>query len=99
MKLKLTFTTVLLLISFLIFAETQKKEPTVKYLSGTKDNAEIKFSLGDYSQKVVNTSNGDAVIINTIKGSKFQIKDAPDLPKISKSIIIPDYALMEIKIK
>ncbi|MFC2151436.1 C25 family cysteine peptidase [Bacteroidota bacterium] len=98
MKFKLYLLTLLFVFSYgLIFS--QDKSSTIEYSEISKGKAEIKFELGNYSEKIVKTNLGLAVIYSIEDGSKLKIKSAPDLPKVSKSIIIPDKKDIEIVVK
>ncbi|MFC2104042.1 C25 family cysteine peptidase [Bacteroidota bacterium] len=98
MKFKLYLLTLLFVFSY-SWIFSQDRSSTIEYNEISKGKAEIKFELGDYSKKAVRTNLGSAVIFSIEDGSKLKIKGAPDLPKISRSIIIPDQKDVDITIK
>ena len=58
----------------------------------------ITFNVEDYNLKTVATDNGEAVVLTAPESSQLLIKDAPDLAKFTASIIIPDYANMQVEV-
>ncbi len=58
----------------------------------------VKFSQTAYGLRTVSTDKGDAYIVVPAKGSQIQKKGAPDLGKITQSIIIPNTNGMKIKV-
>ncbi len=82
------------LLSGLITAGT----PTSIKLVNTNTALTIEFIPGDYNLKRVSTPLGDAQIISIDKGTPLLLTGAPDLPKLTTSIVIPDKAEMELRI-
>ncbi len=74
-------------------------QPAVKELvSSSIDQSIIHFALDGFNQSEVNTPLGTAVVISLEKATPILQKGAPDLPKMTASVIIPDLALMEIEV-
>jgi len=97
MKPKILIISIFLFLNTL-FVEGQVKETRIEYQEKSKGSAQIYFSLGDYLQQVVPTPKGEAVKINVKNGSKILTKGAPDLPKFSSSLIIPDEYDIQINV-
>jgi len=70
----------------------------VTLLSADNANTVVKFAVNAYELQQVSTPNGYAYTVNCEDGAPLQIKGAPDLAKISQSIIIPNTDRMEVKI-
>ncbi|KAA3633171.1 MAG: T9SS C-terminal target domain-containing protein [Bacteroidetes bacterium] len=62
----------------------------VQFISETDQAIQLKFQLDGFTTKTVQTANGEAVIINIDEGTSLLKKGAPDLPKLTASVIIPD---------
>ena len=56
----------------------------------------VQFSLPGFNLHEVMTPNGPANTINIKKGSPMEVAGAPDLPKLTASLVIPDDAEMEV---
>lgn len=72
--------------------------PTTRVLSESPNSITIQFKPGDYQTTTVNTGAGEAKIISIENGTPLLIKGAPNLPKLTKSVIIPDFGLMQVKV-
>ncbi|MCH8904653.1 MAG: T9SS type A sorting domain-containing protein [Bacteroidetes bacterium] len=70
----------------------------VRLISADPENSTIRFRLGGFQSKAVSTSNGSAYIISTDEGTPILKKGAPDLEKLTTSIIIPDMAGMKVEV-
>jgi hypothetical protein len=57
--------------------------------------SKVQFTLGGFTLHEVATPNGIAFTLDVKKGSPLEIAGAPDLPKLTTSLIIPDDAEME----
>jgi len=70
----------------------------VKLISSGIDNSVIKFSVAGYNSKNVNTGQQTALTLN-VEGSTYILDaGAPDLPKMSASVIIPDKGAMKAEV-
>ena len=89
-----------LLLSFFVLmtltVSAQKNKATL--ISSTSEETIISFNFNDYSFKTVTTPRGEASVLVAEKMSAIMDKGAPDLPKYTESIIIPDLANMEVKV-
>lgn len=79
-------TLALVFFSSLAFAQ----HTTITYVSKSKSTAQIEFKLHNYNVTDVKTEQGIAENYSLNGGSKIIKKGAPSLPRISKSIIIPN---------
>lgn len=70
----------------------------VNLVSGNESNSVITFELGGYNINPVNTSRGEAFTIDIDGATPILEAGMPDLPKITRSLIIPDQANMEAKV-
>ncbi|MFY9310619.1 MAG: C25 family cysteine peptidase [Bacteroidia bacterium] len=85
----------LLLLPGLMLAET----PTgIKLVNATATTTTIEFKPGTVHFKQVVTSQGQAQIISLDKGTPLMIAGAPDLPKLTSSLIIPDKGEMQFNV-
>jgi hypothetical protein len=92
---KITAFTLSLLSSGMMFAGT----PTsTRVVNETPGSITIQFSPGEYQTKSVTTEAGVASIISIEKGTPLLIKGAPNLPKLTNSIIIPDRGQTQISV-
>ena len=91
---KLNLWILLLLPSFLI----AEKLSSVKLLNSTSTATTIEFVPNNFVLKEVNTPQGRANIVSISDGASLLIKGAPDLPQITKSIIIPNSGNMQLSI-
>jgi hypothetical protein len=101
---------VVLFFSFLIYftgAYAEKWIPiqsdspsaaTIELVSSTIETSVIIFRLDGYSQSEVSTPRGEALIISVGESSPMLEAGAPDLGKLTTSLIIPDRALMQLEI-
>jgi PKD repeat protein len=58
----------------------------------------VHFSLDGYFVSHVKTQNGDESIITLGNATPIMIKGAPDLPKMTASLIIPDADIMDVEV-
>ncbi len=68
----------------------------VNLLSAGHDETILSMELKGYNQKTVTTPRGAALKIYAPQTTPLLQAGAPDLPKISASIVIPDHAKMKI---
>ena len=102
---KSTLLLVSLLFVFQLFAtdwtgiRSQQPVPGVKQLvSSSIDQSIIHFSTDGFLSKQVTTPAGQAAVISLEGASAILQKGAPDLPKMTASVIIPDMAAMKIEV-
>jgi hypothetical protein len=78
---------------------SQQPAPGTKQLvSSNNDQSIIHFSTGGFFSKQVITPAGQAVVISLEGATPLLQKGAPDLPKMTASVIIPDLAAMQIEV-
>ncbi|MBE9492077.1 MAG: hypothetical protein IMY70_04270, partial [Bacteroidetes bacterium] len=70
----------------------------VHLLSSNIESTTLKFTLDGFSLVEVQTPNGPEYIIYLPDATQILEKGAPDMPKLTSSIIIPDLAHMEISV-
>ena len=91
-KKKLFF---ILVFSALVFA---KKTDLARVLNSDIYSTTIEFELNDFQLIPVETEDGTMKLVKFKHGASILKKGAPDLPKYSRSIIIPDDARMKFEI-
>jgi hypothetical protein len=84
-----------LLLSGIVVAGTPT---TVSLSNSTPNSLTIKFNPGDYTLTGVYTPEGEASILSIENGSPLLRKGAPDLPKLTRSFIIPDAGEMKVSV-
>ncbi len=67
-------------------------------LSSNVMHSQVKFTLKGYFTSNVETPRGTAQIISLGEASPVLLKGAPDLPKMTASVIIPDQAGMQARV-
>jgi hypothetical protein len=78
---------------------SESSAPAQKTLiSSNTETSVIHFSLDGFLTAEVNTPQGQAVIIGLEDATPIMQKGAPDLPKMTASVIIPDLALMQVEV-
>jgi len=87
-----------LLITFLFAVTLNAQTNSSNLIYSTNNETQIDFSFKSYDFKTVRTPQGDAKVILADDLSAILEKGAPDLPKYTSSIIIPDLASMEFEI-
>ncbi|MCG8410199.1 MAG: C25 family cysteine peptidase [Bacteroidales bacterium] len=70
----------------------------VDLLRSNAQQVDLEFSFEAYSMKKVTTFRGESYIIDIPNCYTIQEKGAPDLPKITKAIAIPNISGMELKV-
>ena len=95
MKYMQKIVVVCLLIAGLFAA---KKSEYAKVLSSDIQTTVIEFKLDDFNLVPVQTPNGIMHLARLDNGASILKQGAPDIHKISRSIIIPDNADMKIDI-
>lgn len=83
----------------LTFSYSLKANSNFILEKNTDEEILINFKLSEYSiNKVYSKEYGLYNIIKANGSSKILLKSAPELPKFTKSVIIPDKAEMELKV-
>lgn len=72
--------------------------PTTRVLNESPNSITIQFKPGEYQATTVATEAGEAKIISIENGTPLLIKGAPNLPKLTRSIIIPDRGAMQVNV-
>lgn len=67
-------------------------------ISSNTETSTIRFSLDGYLSVPVNTPQGQAVVVGLEGATPIMLKGAPDLPKLTASVIIPDLAEMQVEV-
>ena len=75
-----------------------KKIDYAQVLSSDIQTTIIEFKLDDFNLVPVHTPNGIMHLVRLENGASILKEGAPDIHKISRSIIIPDIADMKIEI-
>ncbi len=94
MKKNLIFILAALLTGFSVSAQKNG----VKLLSSDKNETIVSFSFEDYRFNKVTTPKGDAYWVSAEDLSQIMLADAPNLPKFTASIIIPEMDIMKIEV-
>jgi PKD repeat protein len=66
----------------------------VRLVSSTIDNSVVNFSFGGFAMKEVQTPKGTAYSIRLGNSTPLLATGAPDLPKLTASLVIPDHGGM-----
>ncbi len=79
--------------------QSDKQAPAdIQLVSSDIDKTRLHFSIPGYQLNKVQTPNGEAFIVDIEEGSSLLIQGAPDLAKLTASVLIPDMAEMELKV-
>jgi hypothetical protein len=97
---------ILLLVTFLTMnggqwtpiRSQQPVDAKVELITSNITTSEIHFSLDGFFMNEVKTPAGAAFTISVGKGTQILQQGAPDLPKLTASVIIPDQALMDMEV-
>jgi hypothetical protein len=73
-------------------------EVTTELVSSNVESSVIRLTLEGFHQLPVNTPQGEAFVIAVEGATPIQQKGAPDLPKVTSSLIIPDLGVMELEV-
>ncbi len=68
----------------------------ISLVSSDQVQSRVHFTLDGFNINEVMTSKGLAYTLSIKKGSPMEVAGAPDLPKLTASLVIPDNAEMEI---
>ena len=104
--MKRTFTTLLILLAYTFasgyeWIPLNSSEPSpakIELNYSDINRSRISVSIDGYYQQAVNTNRGEAFVIGLPGASPILEKGAPDLPKLTTSLIIPDQARMEVNV-
>jgi PKD repeat protein len=78
--------------------KSNEKKTKISLISSNETATVINFSVNSYKLKEVTTDRGIAYIISAYKSSQILKKGAPDLSKLTTSIIIPDHKTTQISV-
>jgi len=103
--------TIVLGVSFILFAfnvnsqewnklddSKSSTETEVKLLHSDESQITLKFEFNAYALTKLSTSKGSANLLQIPDCERTKVKGAPDLPKITKSVVIPDNADMKVNL-
>ncbi|MCB0805307.1 MAG: hypothetical protein KDC05_05870 [Bacteroidales bacterium] len=76
----------------------QPEAAAIELTSSNIHQSVITFSLEGFQFIPVETPNGNAGIIDIENSSRILVKGAPDLAKLTASVIIPDMAQMKVEV-
>jgi peptidase C25-like protein len=104
--MKKSFFTVAILLCSLVFFGQENIKINAELNEGTKVNlissnvftSQIEFNVGHFLKNKINTPKGEAFTISLNEATPILLKGAPDLPKLTASLIIPDKAKMEVRV-
>jgi len=68
----------------------------ITLVSSNVEQSRVHLTLAGFNLQEVVTPNGLANIPGVKKGSRMEVSGAPDLPKLTASLVIPDNAAMEL---
>lgn len=83
-----------------LYSNLLAQSSTITWLSGDGISSPIRlrFELGDYQYKTIQTSRGPEIQVLAKGGTPILKAGAPDLPKFSRSVIIPDLASYQVDV-
>ena len=94
---KIVLSTLLLFTcSFFLFADSYTN---IEVINEDSKSVTLKCTVDGYDAKTVTTPNGNELIISLEDGTPILNAGAPDLPKLSTSIVIPDQSNMTVVIE
>ncbi len=70
----------------------------INLVSSTIDHSIVHFTLPGFTLREVQTSNGTAFSVDVLNSTPILEAGAPDLPKMTTSLVIPDHAGMSIRV-
>lgn len=85
-------------VIFLVSISTYSQKNNINLDSIVDSNIYLTLKINQFELKDVVTNNGIEKIIKAEKLSDLMQKDAPEIPKFTTSLIIPDKALMKIEV-
>ncbi|HKK59365.1 MAG TPA: C25 family peptidase propeptide domain-containing protein, partial [Salinivirga sp.] len=81
-----------------VLSENGNTQNEFTLTNSSEKTIELNFQLNSYWMSEVQTPNGAENIIKAMGSSRILEAGAPDLPKFSTTMIIPDLANMDVKI-
>ncbi len=84
--------------SWITFNNQQQQKTEIKVDQATQSSSIITFKINAYKLENVQTPAGQAVIVKIPKATPMLMAGFPDLPKISRSIIIPADGVMAAEV-
>jgi hypothetical protein len=94
MKLKLLFFSIQLFLVCTLYSQTNQSKIDI----ATQSETILTFTINQYNLQSVRTPKGMEQIIVAQNGSSMMQKGAPDLPKFTESLIIPDIDNMKVEV-
>ena len=82
--------------SLFLFADSYTN---IEIIDEDSKSVTVKCTVDGYDTKTVNTPNGNELIISLEDGTPILNAGAPDLPKLSTSLIIPDQSKMMVVVE
>jgi hypothetical protein len=76
--------------SWTIIDSSEPAEPKINLVSSVNDETVLKFELNAYHFQRITTPQGEAYIVEAPEMSSILEGGSPDLPKFTKSVIIPE---------
>jgi hypothetical protein len=70
----------------------------IDLISGSPDEIILNIEIGDWDLNKVDAPRGTSYLLTSYGAKAILEKGAPDLPKLVRSIIIPDFALMAVEV-
>jgi PKD repeat protein len=102
---KSLFSLIFLVIAFTGFGgqwiaiQSQSPSPArTQLVSSTVDHSVVNFSLDGFTLSAVTTPRGAASVVTVAEATPILEAGAPDLPKMTASVIIPDLAGMSVRV-
>ncbi len=95
-KMKTSFSLIIAL--FFSFSSVFAQKNMTTLISSSENETVLSFKLNSFKFKTVKTQNGEELTVTADNLSSILEKGAPDLPKFTKSIIIPDKGSTKIDI-
>jgi len=86
------------LVSILSNLSAQSTSITWVNGDGISSPIRLRFELGEYQFKTIQTSRGPEIQVVSKGGTPILKAGSPDLPKFSRSVIIPDLASYQVEI-
>ncbi len=103
---KIVFVCILLLSASLLNAQQwvgatslQNKAAKLSLLAASQQSSTIQLKVEGFMESEVQTPRGTAQIISLDEATPILFAGAPDLPKVTTSLIIPDDAKMEVQVE
>src|SRR6056297_2110426 len=73
-------------------------ESEVKLLNSNESHITLKVEFNAYALSKLSTSKGTANLLQIPDCERTKVKGAPDLPKITQSVVIPDHTDMKVNL-